>query len=130
MTTINKIKIGTITSFLLIVFPGKLTLINLLFMIVGFVASLMDLMCEECNQIEPLKNLVIFISVLISFILIFSKRKLFVLGCVIMQVLYLCYTFKVDYLKYWYYILPTLVYLLLCLLLIFRLFFKSQNFNK
>lgn len=127
MNNIKYLKISTIIFFLLITFPDKLTLCNLLVIPIGIFASLIDLLCIECNHIESFKNLFILLLVFLSIFLSFSKKKNLFLLSVIIQYLFLLIYFKVKFLNYWYYTIPTLVYIVLSLILIYLIMFKKMK---
>jgi uncharacterized membrane protein YqjE len=129
LKTVKLIKIATIIIFLAITYTGgTLTLSNILWIIVGMVASFIDLFCVECgNYFETVLNLILNCFVLSSFYLIFSKKWFLILGSIIVQFIHLSITFSNENLKYTYYIIPTLIYLILCLILIYYTISKSQK---
>ncbi len=68
MKKIQYLKTATVISFLIIAYTGGTLTLNIFFwLIVGIVASLIDLLCFDCDHLEPLKNLFILILVSISF---------------------------------------------------------------
>lgn len=122
------LKTATIISFLIIAHPGgTLTLNNLLWFAVGVIANFSDLFCFECNQIEALKELLILITAISSFFFIFKDKKHIVLSCIFIQYLYLFISFNKNYLNYWFYTVPTVLYMMLSLILLHFVFFKEEN---
>lgn len=132
MKNITILKIVTMFSFLLIVFPdNKLFLVNLLFLFISLVSDSSALFYIE-NQTHffiILKSLFFFTFTLLSILLIFRKNKYINLACIIIQYSYLIYLFDISYVKYWFYTLPTLIYLALSLILLYFLFIK-KNLNQ
>ena len=129
MKKIQYLKTATIISFLIIAHPGgTLTLNNFFWFIVGVVASLIDLLCFDCfyDQIEAFKELLILITTISSFFFIFQDKKYVVLTCIFIQYLYLFIPFNNDYLNYWYYTVPTAIYMILSLILLCFVFFKKE----
>lgn len=130
MNKIKHLKIGTMISFLMIIYPGgTLTLINFLWILVSAVTSFMDLLCLECDHVEPIKNLFILLLVITSIYLLFKQNKLLMITSVFIQYLYLTYLFKAKFLNYWYFTIPTLIYLALSLILIYFVFTKKLFSN-
>jgi hypothetical protein len=128
MKKIQYLKTATIISFLIIAHPGgTLTLNNLLWFAVGVIANFSDLFCFECNQIEALKELLILIIAISSFFFIFKDKKYIVLSCIFIQYLYLFMSFNKNYLNYWFYTVPTVLYMMLSLILLYFVFFKEEN---
>jgi hypothetical protein len=117
----NNLKIATIISFLIIAFPGKIVFVNVIAIFMGLFNSLLMLGIEPPN-FDMLVSLVTIISVFIFF----SKKKYLFLLSVVIQYGYLVYTFNSSYLKYWYYVLPVSIYLILSLLL-FKLINNMKN---
>jgi len=109
MKKIQYLKTAKIISFLIIAHPGgTLTLNNLLWFVVGVVASFIELSCIDClyEQIESLKKLLILTSTISTFFFIFKDKKYIVLSCVFIQYLYLIMSFNKNYLNYWFYTVP------------------------
>ena len=129
LKTVKWLKIAVIISFLAITHPGgTLTLSNILWIIVGTVANFIELFCVECgNYFETVLKLILYCIVLSSFYLIFSKKRLLVLGSIIVQIIHLSITFSNEYLKYTYYIIPISIYLILSLILIYHTISKPQK---
>jgi hypothetical protein len=75
MKKIQYLKTATVISFLIIAYTGGTLTLNIFFwLIVGIVASLIDLLCFDCDHLEPLKNLFILILVSISFYFLFNNN--------------------------------------------------------
>ena len=130
MKNTQKLKIATIISFLIIVFPGKISFLNFIYIIIGVLNYTMELFYADEKYFEEVLSLLLSIFTSISIVLIFSKRlKLNIIG-IIIQYIWLIYTFNIKYIKYWYYSLPTILYLILSLSLIYVLFYKKLLNNK
>jgi hypothetical protein len=122
------IKIIVIISFLLITYSGgTLTFITLIWLIIGSITNFLELFCFDCNHLESIKNLFILFSVIISIIFTFKKKPFWVYTSLFIQYSYLLYLFKVKYLNYWYFTIPTAVYLILSLTLIYNLFLHQKK---
>lgn len=126
MKNIKKLKIVTIIFFLIIVFPGKIAFINFIILplpILNFVLMLgvdpIDLMSFS----EPIISIITILSVFF----IFNQKKYIVISSIMIQYLYLTYLFKVKFLNYWYFTIPTTIYLILSLLLIYNLFLHQKK---
>ena len=126
MKNIKNLKIVTIIYFLIIVFPCKIAFINFIILplpILNFVLMLgvdpVDLMSFS----EP----IISIITILSIFYIFNKKKHIVISSIIIQYLYLTYLFKDKFLNYWYFTIPTTIYLILSLLLIYNLFSHKKK---
>jgi hypothetical protein len=130
MKNTQKLKIATIISFLIIVFPGKISFLNFIYIIIGVLNYTMELFYADENYFEEVLSLLLSIFTSISIVLIFSKRlKLNIIG-IIIQYIWLIYTFNIKYIKYWYYSLQTILYMILSLSLIYVLFYKKLLNNK
>lgn len=128
MKKIQYLKTASIISFLIITYSGGTLTLNIFFwLIIGVAASLIDLLCFNCDHFEPLKNLFILLSVIISFYFLFNKRKCLVILSIITQYSYLIFFFKIKFLNYWYYTIPTLIYFVLSLILLYFIIFKKDN---
>ena len=128
MKKIKLLKLATIISFLIITYPGgTLTLNNLLWLIVIAVTSFIDLLCLECNHIEPIKNLLILLIILSSIYLQFKQNKFYIISSIAIQYLYLAYLFETKFLNYWYFTIPILIYLGLSLILVYLVFTRKPN---
>ena len=125
------LKILTIISFLAITHPGgTLTLANILWIIIGTIASFIELLCIDCgNYFESFLKLLLNCIVMSSFYLIFRKKKLLAIGSIIVQLIYLEYTYNIEYLNYIYYTIPILIYLSLSVILAYYIFFKTEKNN-
>lgn len=125
MNSIRNLKIATIIAFLVIIIPGKIAFINIIVIFLGAINFIFMIGVEPIN-FDTLLPLLTSIILVISTILFFKKTKNVVLLCVIVQNLHLIYMFKVKFLKYWYYTLPTSVYLILSLTLLYFIFVKKE----
>lgn len=126
MKDLIKLKIATILSFLLIIYPGKLAVFNGVTILLGLIVNITELFYPEGNFIKALPSL-IYVSIMIfSIILLLKKNKYINLICILIQYASLIYMFKVKFLKYWYYTLPTSVYLILSLTLLYYIFVKKE----
>ncbi len=107
------LNIAVIISFLMITINGgTLTLMNFLWIIVGVFGSIVDLTCVECGQIEALQSLILLLFTIASLFFVLSKKKNLNLIGVGIQYFYLFHSFKIKHLEYWYYTLPTSIYLI------------------
>jgi len=123
----KNLKIVTIISFLIIVFPDKIAFINLIILPLSIVNYIMELFYSHQSYFYIFYNLLISIITLSSVICFFQKNKYIVMSSIIIQILFLAYMFKLKFLNYWYFTIPTAVYLILSLILIYSLFFKSKK---
>jgi hypothetical protein len=130
MKNTTKLKIATMLSFLLIIFPdNKLFLVNFIFLFISLVSDSLE-MCYTENQTHILiilKSFFISAFTVLSILFIFAKNKYISLVCIIIQYSYLIYLFDISYIQYWYYILPTFVFVLLSLTLLYFIFVKKQS---
>lgn len=133
MKSTTILKIATMISFLLIVFPDyKLFLVNFIFLIISLLSDSSALFYTE-NQTHffiLLKSLFLFTFTALSILLIFRKNKYTSLICIAIQYFYLIYLFDISYIKYWYYTLPTSIYLVLSIILLYYIFFKKNQDQK
>ncbi len=124
MSKLKKIKLATIIAFLVIVIPGKISLLNFMVMPLILLNFILMLGVEPLTPsllIEPAISVITILSVFYTF----SNKKHFVLLSVLIQYLYLIFIFKTKYLDYWYFTVPTLAYLILSFVSIYFLFFKK-----
>ncbi len=127
MTTITKLKIVTVLSFLLIVFPGKLKMILGLNIFVAILGSFLDLFCAECDLFVSSIKLICFISILLSIVNIFNRNPNYVLISLFVQLGFLMWNFEVDNFKYWYYTVPVCSYFIFTIVLIGRLLLVKKT---
>lgn len=132
MKNLKTIKILTIFFFLTIVYHGdKISFFNGLSIVLSVLDLVTGLFYINTEYFDHFIHLVIYVVTLLSCITIFKKKKQWIFCSLFIQILYLIYTFKLEYLNYWYYYLPTLVYLVLSVFLIMKLFvLKPRNTNK
>ena len=125
MSKIN-LRVFLIFIFCIIIIPsGKLAIPN--------IGILLVLIFQEF-QYFPKEGLIIelnfefFIALItvISFVLIFTRKRYIIISSIIIQYFYLFYIFKINDLSYWYYSLPTITYLLLSFVVIIYLFKKPE----
>lgn len=131
MDKIKIIKLLTIISFLLIVFPdGKLQLFNIQCIFLGVIGSFINLLCTECGSyMETIMNLCFFTIVLISIVFIFKQKRIIVLSSIVSQYIYIIYYSDFTFFQYWYYSIPVLIYIVLSLLLIFNIFIRKSKIS-
>lgn len=122
----KQIKIITIVSFLLIVFPGKISFINFLQIPIAFFSSTMELFYIEKNYLSEVIDFFIVTLTLISIFIFFHKNKYLILVSIITQYFYLFNTFNPQHLNYWHYTIPVSIYTILSLVLIIYLLFKKK----
>ncbi len=127
MRNLKKLKIATIISFLVIVFPGKISFINIMYLLIGIVNSPMNLFYTQNSYLLAVWDFFIILTTIISIFLIFKKNRYTILFSIIVQNIYLGYIFKLPFLKHWDYTLPTFTYLVLSVILIYNLFFSKAN---
>lgn len=117
-----KIKIATIISFLVILNPDKISLPNGIILTISFIENLFSLFSEKLDVYFFMSSFT-FISIFTTF---FKNNKIILLSISI-QYMWLIYMFKVGDKNYWYYIIPTLIYLVLSLILIYLVIFKNNR---
>jgi hypothetical protein len=124
------LKIAVLIIFLAIMVPvGKISAPNggiLLVMIV----QIFEYFPKDGLKLNIDYNAIIAVFVIVSFVFVFIEKKMQILICIIIQYLYLLYIFKHNFLSYWYFTIPTSIYLILSLVLIYCLFFKNQFKDK
>ena len=130
MKNLIKLKIATILSFLLIIYPGKLAVFNGVTIFIGLIVNIMELFYPEGNFIKALPSLIYVIIMILSIILLLKNNKYINLICVLIQYTSLIYMFQIKFLKYWYYTLPTSIYFILSLTLLYFIFVKKEIKNK
>ncbi len=124
------LKIAMLIIFLAIMVPiGKITAPN------GGILLVMILQIFEYFPKDGLKlnidyNTIIAVFVIVSFVFVFIEKKMQILICIIIQYLYLLYIFKIIFLSYWYFTIPTTIYLILSLILVYFLFFNKELKDK
>lgn len=130
MKVIKYLKISILITFLIIAYPGgTLTLANFLWLLISVSTSFIELLCSECDHSEAIKNLFIFSMIISSIYFLFKQNKFFIITCFFIQYLYLIYLFKTLFLNYWYFTIPTSIYLITSLMLIFKIFYKQSKQN-
>lgn len=122
MNSTIKVKLAILISFLLIINPGKLSLPNGIILIIMLLQNLSDLLNGTLDIDFFLPTLTI-----MSLFLIFNKNKLLIILGISIQWLWIIYMFKIGDLMYWYYVIPTLIYLTTTLLLIFKIFYRQSE---
>ncbi|MFY7937554.1 MAG: hypothetical protein ACOVOQ_09260 [Flavobacterium sp.] len=122
MNSTIKVKLAILISFLLIINPGKLSLPNGIILIIMLLQNLSDLLNGKLDIDFFLPTLTI-----MSLFLIFNKNKLLIFLGISIQWLWIIYMFKIGDLMYWYYVIPTLIYLTTTLLLIFKIFYRQSE---
>lgn len=125
MKKIVLLKIGSLISFLFIFLPGKLTLPMLIVLILTLLNSCMEFFYPHQDYTYLIYEFLFSIGTIISFYLLFKKNKYLVIFSFLIQLFFLLYCFKSNYLNYWYYTIPILIYFILNVLLIFNLFSKN-----
>lgn len=122
MNSILKLKIAVIIFFFIIIFPDKLLLPNGVVIILSFIENFFTIFYEKVD-------LYFFMSTLafISVFLFFKKSKKFMFFSFFLQLLWLIYKFEIRSLYYWYYLIPTIIYLTLFILLIYRTLKRKEN---
>jgi hypothetical protein len=127
MRNLIQLKIAIVVSYLLIVFPGKLAVINGILIPVVFIAQLLEIFEKQSEFIKIWYEFVLLALEIVSFIFLFKRSKEVILMCFLVQYFLLFYFSKLIYLKYWYFTLPTSVYVILSLILLYFIFVKKQS---
>ena len=122
MNSTIKLKLATLISFLLIINPGKLSLPNGIILTVTLLENLLSFFSEKLDVYFLISTLTF-----MSLFLIINKNKLLVFLGISIQLLWIIYMFKIGDLRYWYYVIPTLIYLTTTLLLIFKIFYRRSK---
>lgn len=124
MERLQNLKIATIISFLIIVFPGKIAFINVIAIFLGLLDYFLML------GVEPISfDFIVSLLTIFSMILLFSRKKVYSLIALLIQLFYIFFTFNPNFSNYWYYTIPTLTYLILSLILIYISFFGEKENN-
>ncbi len=118
----KKNKFLSVIIYLLIIFPGKIAFPMFLILILTFFNSSLELFYSHQDYVYLIKEFVFSILTLISLILIFKKNKFITFICIMIQLLFIFYTFKIENIKYWYYSLPVILYLISNSYLTYQLF--------
>ncbi len=126
MKNLIKLKVVMILAFLLIVYPGKLATINGISLFLGLLISVLEMFEPQGNYSEMVHIPIYVCSLVLSIVFLFKNNKYFNLICILIQYASLIYMFKVKFLKYWYYTLPTAIYIILSLTLLYFIFVKKQ----
>ncbi len=121
------IKIALIISFLIIIFPGEhLSAFNFLILTFSFF-DIFYLDLSSKIDFETVTYSILVILINISLLLVLTKNKILNILALFAQFYWLIYLFDINFLKFWYYILPTSIYLILSLTLIYFLFLKKKK---
>jgi hypothetical protein len=130
MKNLKLLKTLIIFFFFIIVYHGdKISLFNGLILILNVLDKVTGVFDINPNYFGQFINLVIYVVTLLSCITIFKEKKQWLFCSLIIQLSYLIYTFNIEYLNYWYYYVPTSIYLVLSLFLIIKLWVKKDNDN-
>jgi hypothetical protein len=124
MRNLLYLKIATIVTFLLIVFPGKLSVFNGITIFIGLCVSILEVFYITDDFMFILKQLLVSIVIILSIGLLLNKKKYLNLICIIIQYSYILFLSKMKFLTYWYYTLPTSVYVILSLTVLYVVFVK------
>jgi hypothetical protein len=124
MRNLLYLKIATIVTFLLIVFPGKLSVFNGITIFIGLCVSILEVFYITDDFMFILKQLLVSIVIILSIGLLLNKKKYLNLICIIIQYSYILFLSKMKFLNYWYYTLPTSVYVILSLTVLYVVFVK------
>jgi hypothetical protein len=124
MRNLLYLKIATIVTFLLIVFPGKLSVFNGITIFIGLCVSILEVFYITDDFMFILKQLLVSKVIILSIGLLLNKKKYLNLICIIIQYSYILFLSKMKFLNYWYYTLPTSVYVILSLTVLYVVFVK------
>lgn len=132
MKNLKTIKILTIFFFLIIVYHGdKISFFNGLIIVLSVLDLVTGLFYINSEYFDYFILVVIYVVTLVNCITFFKEKKQWVLCSILVQISYLVYTFKINHLNYWYYYVPTSIYLILSLFLVIKLFvLKTKNTNE
>lgn len=130
MKSLIQLKAATILVFLLIVYPGKLAVFQGISLFVGLSVSILEIFESNNNYLDIVQMPIYVISIILSIVLLFKNNKYINLICILIQYASLIYMFKVKFLKYWYYTLPTSIYVIFSLTLLYFIFVKKELKNK
>lgn len=126
MKNVVRLKIAIVVTYLLIVFPGKLAVMNGILIPVVFLAQLLEIFEKQSEFIKIWYEFVLLTLEIMSFIFIFKRNKKVIFICCIVQFFFLIYYSNYIYFKFWYYTLPTAIYIILSLTLLYFIFVKKQ----
>jgi CDP-diglyceride synthetase len=131
MNNIDNIKKATFLSFLIIVFPGDhVTLINLMVIIIIFLESFSMIGIDSIDMDSVLSLFLSSLSIL-SLIYIFNKSRHMSIISILVQYVWLIYSFNKNNLNKIYYLLTISLFVLLSLTLVYQLLKKRviKNIN-
>jgi hypothetical protein len=131
MNNIDNIKKATFLSFLIIVFPGDhVTLINLMVIIIIFLESFSMIGIDSIDMDSVLSLFLSSLSIL-SLIYIFNKSRHMSIISILVQYVWLIYSFNKNNLNRIYYLLTISLFVLLSLTLVYQLLKKRviKNIN-
>lgn len=119
------LKIATIVSFLIIVFPGTIYFINLQSLVLNILSFILSIGIDPIKFYDILLMMLNFSTILTLF-LIFKKSRLLTFACLSIQYLWLANCFNQRDLNDIYYISTMCLYFILSLILIIYLFKKPK----
>ena len=125
MKNLIRVKRLTVLAFLLIIYPEKLAVFNGLSLLLGMVVNINELFYPEGNFVKALPSLMYVITIILSIIFLFKNNKYIKLICIVIQYASIIYMSKIRFLNYWYYTLPTSIYFILSLTILYVLFVKK-----
>ena len=120
------LKILTVISFLIIVFPGKIYFINLQLIPLVFFSTIISVGVDPID-LEFVWSLLMSISVMLSTVYIFKKSKIYSLVCIAIQYVHLVNSFNSRDISNVYYISTMALYLIVSLILVVALLQKSKQ---
>ena len=125
MSKIN-LRVFLIFIFCIIIIPsGKLAIPNIGILLV-LIFQVFLYFPKEGLVIELNFEFFMALITVISFVLVFTRKRYIIISSIIIQYFHLFYAFKINDLSYWYYTLPTITYLLLSFVLIIYLFKRPE----
>ena len=132
MKNIKTFKIFILLFFLIIVIPyEKISFILGLVLALGIITNFFELLSYSNDFVETFVVFSSCLLTLVSCLFFFKSKKILVVLSLVIQYVFLFSIFKMEYLNYWYYYVPTSIYLVLSLFLIMKLFvLKPRNTNK
>jgi hypothetical protein len=131
MKNIKTFKIFIVLFFLIIVIPyEKISFILGLALALGIITNFFELLSYSNDFVETFVEFSSCLLTLVSCLIFFKSKKILVVLSLVIQYVFLFCMFKMEYLNYWCYYVPTSIYLVLSLFLIIKLFvLKTKDTN-
>jgi len=131
MKNLKIFKIFIVLFFLIIVIPyEKISFILGLVLALGIITNFFELLSFSNDFVETFVEFSSCLLTLVSCLIFFKSKKILVVFCLVIQYVFLFCMFKMEYLNYWSYYVPTSIYLILSLFLIMELFVLNKKDTK